>query len=468
MAVRPEDVKNRIQDLIAEMNARTGVLDTNLSDAINSLKEGWSDIPGEHFYINGALKQYAVKAGASVAAGDFVEFVREWGGGEVNDYAGYDVMVVPLDDSRAVVINTISLNSSYYGYAVVVSTDGASTTLGTPVRIYTADTAGLGGASAVAMAPDRILVVHQYRTVGKIVHLKVDGMVITKVSEVEIAGLAPYSITRLNSTEALLAYSGGKAVKITHASNTAAITVGTVATFDSSASGKVKAVTLRDGQAMIIYGVSSYCKAIAVNTSTNPVTFGSSAVVESSQAPTYLAATAMSPREVLALCDVGTGHAKVYQLVVSGTTISTSDTEYLHGGQSGRWLYVAPLTPSKALAVGEFNDGTKVETRAMVVTLGGTAVTIGTSAVIDTNTTWSTTPADLVTLSESSALFAYSKSGSTRYRGLTIDGTTVTVAAAEAPGGTTVKKANSNSDIVGIAKTSGSAGVTIDVYRAVN
>jgi hypothetical protein len=126
-------------------------------------------------------------------------------------------------------------------------------------------------------------------------------------------------------------------------------------------------------------------------------------------------------------------------------------------GSKAAQISAAALTDSKALIAYADNSNSDYGT-AVVLTISGTTITTGTAVVFDYNF-----PKNIsfVTFSATSAIVVY-YNGTGAFANLSINGTTITTDATEI--GTYVQPATSRLHNVGVAKTGGTEGQTVDVY----
>ena len=414
--------------------------------------------------INGVIEQYKVNAGANVSAGDFVEFITKWGGGEFSSGTATYVSACKLDNSRVLVAYRDDGNS-YYGTAVVLTVSGTTITVGNAV-VFNNST--LIYNSAVALTDSKVLVASA-SPCGKAIVLTVSDTTITAGTEIEFYSkrIECMSAVALTDSKVLIAYKGydsssvGKAIVLTVSDTT--ITAGTAVVFQSGIIPYISAVALTDSKVLIAYrndSKSNYGTAIVLTVSGTTITVGTAKVFESATI-LHISAVALSDSKVLVAYQDGgnSSYGTAIVLTVSGTTITAGTAKVFESAKT-YYISAVALSDSKVL-VAYRDDGNSSYGTAIVLTVSGTTITVGTAKVFESA---STTYTSLVAFSETSALVAYNK-GQGGFCGLTIDGTTITVQETDdGTNGTFVQPATTRLHNVGVAKTSGAEGDTIEVY----
>ena len=108
---------------------------------------------GGSMAVNGIVKQYKVSAGATVNAGDFVEFVTNFGGGTFADAEAVCMAACKLDNDRVFVVYAASSKI----YAVVLTVTNQTITIGerTAIASYSSS---YGYVAAASVGGSRVIV----------------------------------------------------------------------------------------------------------------------------------------------------------------------------------------------------------------------------------------------------------------------------------------------------------------------
>jgi len=410
--------------------------------------------------INGIIKQYKVNAGATVNAGDFVEFVNKCGDGVFHNGSTSGLSACKLDNSRVFVAYTSNANSSY-GTAVVLHIDGDTITVGAKKVFNSSATAYC---SVAALTDGKVLVAYYHNTSNPRGHariLTIDGTTIASVGSAFAFwddDVESVSVIALSESKALVAYmyhvytgSRGGRVTVLNISGTS-ISSGAEKSF-YSASGSISLsgislTKLTEGSALLRYYLSSKYYVYVLAIDETAISIGSSLSY------TYgVYVTALSETTALAVFNDSTsGYFTASILSISGLSISRTNTMLRDGSLSV--TNVAALSENKALVT--FNDGSM-----MVLSIGGTTVSEAATAVFTDATSRSSI--NIVPFSASSAFIAFVGDGLGMYASLSIDGDTINAADAS---GTFVQPATGRLHNVGIAATGGAEGDTVDVYMS--
>ena len=461
-----EQVKNKIRGLIELANRTTGSSDDNLTDAVGSLMTGYGGT------INAASKTYKVMEGFNVAAGDFVELRPAWGEGSIVDGAVGVMTVVPLTASKAVVVYTVSTSL----YAVLLSADGESVTKTEPVTIAT-NALYTGPITAATLTADKVLVAFGKDTLGPNMGTghTVDNVVLTvtdtsiAAGEVQVfdSGVTDMTLVAMTDSKALIVYrdttSYGYARALTV--NGTTITSGTAINFDSSFR-KPAAVKMTDSHVLVAYETydGTYGRAIVLACPSTTVTKGNVYTFRSA-ASSDLALTALDQRRaVLVYRDAGsTGYLYATVLQVSDATVTTQNSPSLQlTSYGGSKPAVTRIGTDTVLMVANFiGSSSEKSARAQVLTIGESRITKTELSLYDTTT--QNEMHTLVTTAEGVALLVSDRAAATEYRGLTVNGTTVTK---QTQGGTRVVPITSEKYPVGVTRLSGEGGATVYVFRA--
>ena len=392
-------------DIVILDNAAAGMSATNVQDAFKEIMGIIDELRGGGLDINGAINEYVVNAGANVNAGDFVEFIQGIvNQGTFNSGRTTYISAVALSDSQVLVAYADSGNSNY-GTAVVLAISGTTISVGNKTVFNSGST---GYISAVA----------------------------------------------LNNSQALVAYtdygnsSYGTAVVLTISGTK--ISVGNKTVFNNRNTGYISAAALSNSQVLVAYrdsGNSSYGTAVVLTVSGTKISVGNKAVFNSGKT-TYTSAVALSHSQALiAYTDSGNSYyGTAVILTISGTKISVGNKTVFNNRNTG-YISAAALSNSQVL-VAYSDSGNSGYGTAVVLTISGTTISVDAETVFNSRSTFYTS---VVALSNSRALVAYSNSGD--------------VLGDYALIGEVIQPATTRDNYVGVAKTSGTSGQTVEVFE---
>ena len=406
--------------------------------------------------INGIIEQYRVNAGATVNAGDFVEFVNKCAAGEFRTASTGYLSACKLDNSRVLVayqdysgsstkgkavvltinngmvsvgkeidfgsyygtthisVSALTANkavvsyrgytgSKYEGYAKVLSVDGDTITAGSEVKISDSTTNEI---ASLALSENNVLFAYRYKLSSEISYVdfyKVGTASLTKQSGVQLGASndvhSGFSFTKLNESKAILKslYSSNYRLSIISVNET------TVSAGSTTSVADCRVTAFSDTLAVAVFNdtsKSSYFSAMPLNINGSSITKGTPVVLR---------------------------HAS---LSVNG---------------------IAALSENKVLVT--FTNG------AMVITVDGVNISVGVDVKISDDA--SIGYGNIFPFSVASAFVVFVGSGFGKYASLTIDGDTITVADAS---GTFIQPATGRLHNVGVAATGGASGETVDVY----
>jgi hypothetical protein len=418
--------------------------------------------------INGVIREYEVNAGATVNAGDFVEFVNKFGSGQFNSVKSNYISACKLDNNRVLV----AYQRSSYGRAIVITIDGTTTTVGMEITFNSATTTYI---SACALTDSKVLVAYQdggNLKYGTAVVLTIDGTTITAGTEITFqdtnVDVNYISAVALSDSKALVAYQYHysasiyylRACVLTISGTT--IARGSFLNVDTDDALYISACALTDSKVLVAYQdreISRYGYAKVLTISGTDITAGTKQIFSAKDETNYISAVALSDSKALVVYQGGVNSsAKV--LTIAGTTITVGTEINFEGGSGTLYPSAVALTDSKVLVAYQDFDNSRYGT-AIVFTVDGTTITAGTAKVFDYNTT---TYPSLVAFSETSTLVAYNN-GLSSYSSIEVSGTTITAGGSATV--TKVQKSTSNLHNVGVAKTSGAEGEMVEVYCAV-
>lgn len=464
---------------------------TQIADAIRAKTGGTEkispgDMPAEiegisgaqgNITINGVVEQYKVNARATVNAGDFVEFVNEFGGGQFTKSAISYISAVQLDNSRVLAAYRDPGNSGYV-MAVVLVISETGVTVGTPTLVSTTmlDTYKI---ATLRLSENKVMAVFGDASVYAVI-LVIDGATIEVGKYITVAGNNGYFVaTTLNDSKVLVAYYGGYSSNYYYSQisllsvDGTTITKSTTATYDTrkgSSASPEALVALDSERAVLVYahstGTYSYLFARPITISGTATTIGAEVDLKSEKVVEYTGcrAAVLSDDRILLVYQPSTSYASNWRAMILSfntditITVVTSASGAADASTSGLAFPVA-LSDTNALIVYS-NANASSKGCARVLTIDGTTITMGANFVFDANASYWPCP---IAFSGSSALVLYRKGAGGSYTTLTIDGTTITASDA-AEFGTFVQPATSRAHNVGVAKTGGTEGSTVDVY----
>lgn len=468
-----EGVKKKIQDLITAANEKTGANDTNLTDAVNSLLTSYAG----NQTINGTPRRYTVKAGASVSAGDFVEFIRDWGSARLDDTAGA-VSAVALSDTKVLVAYYNATSDKYA--ALVVDVDGTTVTAGEPIEISGPTS---GAVSVAALSENKAVLSYiDASNHGAAEVLSVTGTTLTRGTGSVFSTATTYdtAVVALSASKVLVTYrtstSWGNYAQVLTIDGTT-IANGTAQRFTNGVRW-TKAVRLTENKALAVYDMYDWNFSTPQSVMARVVTVGDDGVTISMGSATTVNGTGVNQFEITALTNDqvlllfsdlnDSTRPTVALLNVTNTSVSKATSATL-GNSTASHLAIVALGARRALAIftGYVNPKYTTEVHELSV-LAGTITKAQSVTLLEQRDTAALTCTNLVVPSQGSALFVGNILdaiiGGLGYWGLDL-GETIKAAELGQAGGTFVHPATSNKYNVGVAKTTGAAGETVDVYR---
>ena len=434
--------------------------------------------------INGVIREYEVNAGASVSAGDFVEFVNKFSKGQFCETSTSYIKACKLDNNRVFVAYS-DIGDSNRGKAVVLALNETGIEIGTPSVFLSSYT--VRGIALSYVSDNKVIILYRDNTTSKrypVVAAIIDNTTITFGTTQNItlsyATTSNFEIEHLTSNICIAVmghYNSSGSVKYAYngyiltANDDATITVGTASTDYINASSGVKGIAvLNEAKVMVTYAGSSndYVKILTIE--------NGSVLVSDSNLQCGAGGTtrivALNESTVLAMywksATTDSEGNTVYPLAgkiltVSGSSIAESaETVFSNASTTSVYPSLVALSETKVLLC---YLGT-----AQVFSVDGATITAGDELVFNQSSEGVTqgTDKDIVVFGDNSALVAYNDgNGASKYQFLEIDGTTVTPIEAPETQGTFVQKATSNLHNVGVAKTAGAEGETVEVYCAV-
>lgn len=354
------------------------------------------------------IQNFVVNAGQSVTANDIVEFVN--GGIEkvpntpkttmslnttplIFEYADVRVISTCALSSTSVLVCYQDVGNSYYGTAVVLTVTGTILTAGTPV-VFSANSSS-DFITTTALDSTRAIVAFSNQNInGLAMVLTISGTSITVgTGAIFQTGRLEYLYAvALTTSTALVAYSDfnnssrGMAVILSAPGNT--VTVGTPVVFYASYALYITACKLSDTEALIGYSYSSIDgEAVALTISGTTITVGTPVSFSPGRIYYRMGFTMLTDSAALiAYCDYpSSSYGTAVVLTVVGTVI-TVGTRTVFSSADTREISALLLSNNK-VAVAYVNAGNTSKGTAVILTISGTTITVGTPVIVaNTNT----------------------------------------------------------------------------------
>lgn len=470
-----EGVKNKIQNLIDTANQATGATDTTLHEVVTRLLAGYG---GGASAVNGVPRRYTVQSGSSVTTGDFVEFIQNWGCTRLGDTAAA-VSAAALSDTKVIIAYYNATSDNYA--ALVIDVDGTTVKAGAPVEI-SGPTSGV--ISVAALSENKAAVAYvDADNQGTAEVLSVTGTTLTRGTGSVFSTATTYdtSVAVMSANKVLVTYrtsvSWGNYAQVLTVDGTT-ITNGTARSLATGVRW-TRAVRLTESKALAVYDMYDWNYSTPQSVMARVLTIGDDGVTISTGSSTTVNGTGVNQFEITALTNDqvllffsdlnNSTRPTVALLNVTNTSVSKATSVTL-GNSTASHLAIVALGARRALAISTGYVNPKYTTEVYELSVHAGTITTVQSVTLLEQTTAGLTCANLVKTSQSSALFVGNIADNTLkglgYWGMDI-GDAITVAATDAAGGTSVRPATSNKYNVGVAKTSGAAGATVDVYRVV-
>ena len=410
--------------------------------------------------INGIIEQYKIQAGETISAGDFVEFVNT--NGTMSSLAPvlfemsriYHTSAVTLDENRVLVAYQ-DYNDNGYGTAVIISINDVITVNASVIfkRAYTQYI------SAVVLDENRVLVAYQgdgNSGAGAIL-LSINGTEIIVGEPITFSStqVSYISAVKLNENKVLIAYKDGGAygTAIVLTINEPSITKGTAIIFNGSVNSIISAVVLNENKVVVNYsdnGKNQYGVAIVLSIDGISITKGSPVVFESARTE-FISATPLNENKLLvSYSDFGNGnYGTAVILTINGTSITVGTPVTFSTGSTSN-ISVVALNENTAV-VSYCNTSNSLYGTATILSITDTSITSGAGIVFRSA---SVNQISSTTLNENKVLVSYQDQGMYSYGTATIINTGIE---------TNIKKATTRQNIKGVAQSAGSEGQTIPI-----
>lgn len=403
---------------------------------------------GGDIAINGIIEQYKVNAGATVNAGDFVEFVNRYGGGTFDTIGISSVSACKLGDSVLVAYH----NGGYVVNAVVLSFNGVNIEAGQKFTVTEPTGGSVRSVSVSALTDNKAIMACNLPIDGKhtvcVKVLEIDGATIT-AGEINQVGAGSYqSVTVLTESKAVLVYSSDTAYATVLNIDETAITCYSKKLSDIRSNYRHISVTKLSENTVLMSAENSLC---VLSISGNSISSGNAYYIVTSNYPAIV--VGLSANKAAFCYTDSSGYGVVATFSIDGIALSMGQSYRFTS--NGNIYTVCALSENKVLLL--YTGESDKYGKAIVVTFSDT-ITANNFSALDYN---DITCASVVAFSPTSALVTYGN-GTGVFASLSIDGDTITADSAEI--GTYVQPATSRLHNVGVAKTSGTEGQMVDVY----
>lgn len=434
--------------------------------------------------INGIVREYQVAAGENISAGDFVEFVYNYGYDEFHISPTAPLSACKLSDTKALVVYGDGGNNGCEA-AVVLNFDGDSVQIGKKKCFSGSNCAFV---KTIALTEKTAVSVV---SLGNSPRIAVRLLEVTEENDIVLCSDQTFntstygsdhavgtnsneiSLTALNSNKIIVGSeirSGSDStldyifqVNAYSVSDRKSLEVIDYSTFlsgtEEESIGHVSISSLDENRALMAYRTENsdtgYARIITLGDSN--LTYGP-AYAFSSSSPDNITALSLSKDRVVLLYRNNVSQAEVASvLTVDGTEVVVEETSII-SDTILNWTAASLLTENKILLS---YDGS-----AFILTVKGSSLNVGEAVIFNDNGFENTsygTYKSVLALSPNSALVVYAGAASGKYVGLSIDDNKITVNEISDIG-IFVKKATSSYHNIGVAKTSGKEGDIIEVY----
>jgi hypothetical protein len=416
--------------------------------------------------INGLIESYKVKAGETVSAGDFVDFVNQEVGTTVGSSHVFQsnaiqtisgLMSGTLVEEDKVLITYYDESASDRGVAVVIKITGSTISSGTPFNFN--ENATTYFSQVTLIDTNKVLIVYRNAAnsnYGTAKILTINDTTITGSSAVvfESSTLGSTSLLFLETNKALVAYNANSTgiVKVLTISGDN-ISVGNATQFNSSQSGNVSLSYIRTNKALVAYtdnGNSSFgtVKIITIN---NTATSVGSSFVFHSASTTYINNVLVETGKVaLVFRNEVTNEQKNISLIlnISTSDVITAGTPLVLGGI--QYIYATLGETNQILIIYQDTDNGYFGSYR-ILTVNGDTLTATNSAFFNNGIVGGL---GAIKTSNNKAIIYYRNHANSFYGTATLLNLPYTEELVFP----------ATDQIFGVAKTAGTGGQTIDVY----
>ena len=425
--------------------------------------------------INGVIRSYQVNAGKSVSAGDFVEFVTNWGNGEFNYGTATEIAAVALSENKVLIAYSDDGNSEY-GTAAVITIDGTTVDVG-PKYVFLEKSFIYSSCSLLAISSNTALLSYEYGATAYYVTLSVDGTTVSTVGVLEHGDERNFARAyELPSGKILLIET--YYYSLVNNNTTARISVCSmidnvlVEEFYSSSQGRnwlsISAVALSENKVLVTYTrPDEGTFACVLTIGETSISWGEELKIANFH-PDETRSILVSENLVLIVSGVvASSEASVYAYIVSidGIVITLYDTNRMYSTTQNvsdfGYISLSRLSEDKFLiAGGGFVAIAQVDIANKQLEFPGSGLAFNEDSTYNP----SAQHTSLAVTSPDTALVIFSDTSIGLYRCLKIDGYDISIQETEKPNGVLVQPATSRLHNVGVAKTGGVGGQMVDVY----
>ena len=439
-------------------------------------------IPDEYTAINGIIHEYIVSAGASVNAGDFVEFVNKWGEGTFADQCS-NVTATSIGNDRIFATYADTNNNKHCtGVILTVNDNGISVGKSTVLDSHSV----AGDCPPVLFAENRVFVAVSAYTgssfVPKYSVCTINGTDITLDSN----GVLKSSYSSSNSFKQLSTFllSSGKIlitfnesytkisayiVSVDGATVTMECNESLVSVTNSSESMYSACVSRLSGDKFILanrQGGLGKAKVFSIDGTT--ITHGSQVTFSDTNAVNVDNIVTLSANKALVLFDEGTS-----TMIGKATLLNVSNMTVSKGGSCTYYNDMRPNSP-QAVTLAEnkvfvaFQYPYQAGGYVVVFSISGNSITVGEALAF--NSVFANPGKLLKILDSDSEVILLYQGGENKkacYDMFSVNGSNITNLSLEHTSEKCVQPATSNDVPVGVAKNAGSNGEIIQVYTAI-
>jgi hypothetical protein len=410
--------------------------------------------------IKGIVESYKIKAGETINAGDFVDYVNSQdltlGSPNIfsNNIFGGSIIALTNDIIMAVYIDE---ENSGYGTVVIGTISGSSVSFGSPTVFNSASTSIT---SAVALGSDKIVV--NYRNSG---NSSYGTSIIGTISGSSISFGSPtvfnsadtraISAVALGSDKIVVSYrnegNSSRGTSIVGTISGSSISFGSPTVFNSVTTDTISAVALGGDKIVVSYrngGNSSYGTSIVGTISESSISFGSPTVFNSANTFGHTSTLALSSDKIVVSYRNGGNSNYGTSIVgtVSGSSISFGSPTVFNSASTDD---ISAVALSNDKIVINYTVGVYVGT-SIVGTISGSSISFGSPVTFSGSSVFSIST---IALSYNKLAIIYTRyTGGTSYLGTVLIGyfDKLLISATE--------------DVFGVAKKKGTGGEIVPVY----
>ena len=403
--------------------------------------------------VNGIIENYTLASSETINAGDFLGYQQSEFGtpADINTNAntGSDMSVVMLSKNKALVV--YSYGSSYYLYASICTISGSTFTVSSTKALSTSAYSGYHVAVG-KLDDNRVFITHTYSSSYHLYGMicTINGDTITVESDTAISTSSSYHGAKVlvlspNKVVAVRCYNySGYATACTISGNT--ITKGSEKSY---ASGDGQGDIHKVNDTTYIRTGGGYAQLFTVSDS-NVITSGGyvEKIINKHDEYEYLTSVIMNNNYIVELFVGGQDYLGSVMYKIDGNTITASEESVGYGIGYSYYLSATRLTPSTILATCGYKGSASssyMNLKHMIIGVNSNGVTSLINSATETSSTeWLHSSSDCV---DGVAFVAFTSGTSKALKGMIINN----------------YAGKLTSNIIGIAKTSGVGGDTIEV-----